>query len=177
MKLLIHSKLQRCSRWSWEWISNFISHFTGYLITYPYVNEKGLLVTGNKILWNSSWHWGRSHGPGPCYAFPFHTGIRNGCVEIIIQTLHFRNMILNAIIWTTRNNRTVFTNTDEYSMRYGCDESHTHYHWPCLSSYNSHGRQKQGSRMHPYAPVQSMSFNSSHNNSSEILFSFLTQNW
>ena len=28
-------KLQRWGRWSLEWTSNFISQFTGYVITYP----------------------------------------------------------------------------------------------------------------------------------------------
>ena len=35
IKLHIHSRLQRCSLWRLELISNFISHFPGHVITYP----------------------------------------------------------------------------------------------------------------------------------------------
>ena len=35
-------KLQRLHRWSWEWISNFISHFTGYVINISMLGLKSL---------------------------------------------------------------------------------------------------------------------------------------
>ena len=35
MKLLVHSKLQRCNGWILEWISNFVANFIMYVITYP----------------------------------------------------------------------------------------------------------------------------------------------
>ena len=38
MKLLIHSKLQRWTVEVWEWISDFIQHFIGHVITYPWWN-------------------------------------------------------------------------------------------------------------------------------------------
>ena len=41
MKILIHSKLEPCSRWSLEWISNFTPHFTMFLITYPCLHMDG----------------------------------------------------------------------------------------------------------------------------------------
>ena len=35
------AKLQQCNRWCLEWMSDFITHFTGHVITYP--------------RWDSSW--------------------------------------------------------------------------------------------------------------------------
>ena len=51
LKLFIHSQTStfNCIVEVWEWISNFISHFTGHVITYP--------------CWDWPWYWlWRIHG-------------------------------------------------------------------------------------------------------------------
>ena len=60
-------QLQWCSRWSWEWIRNFIPHLTSHVITFPcqceqinYNDEQFSqwlqISTGEDFLWALTWN-------------------------------------------------------------------------------------------------------------------------
>ena len=48
MELLSHSQTSMAAAIEvWEWVSNFIPHFTGHMITYPWWNlSKFILIKG-----------------------------------------------------------------------------------------------------------------------------------
>ena len=81
MELLIHSQTSNGAAVEiWEWIRNFILHFTGHVITYGW-----LLMVGLKLI-----HLNKKD---PWWQAITRTGDDQNLLQIVSPVAHFTNMV------------------------------------------------------------------------------------